>query len=145
VAAGSVPVGRGRGGAVAGVLDGRHELLDRDGRRHVHRGRLGRVVDGGADALELVEPALDAAGAGGAGHPGDRELHACGGGRDVHGSGDVVAGVVDGAADLRVGEGAGDGDLLRGDVDGDVVTPATCLTSRSIAWRQCEQEMPGTV
>jgi hypothetical protein len=39
-----------------------------------HGGLLGRVVDGGRDAVELVQLLLDPGRAGGAGHAGDVEL-----------------------------------------------------------------------
>ena len=69
--------GGGQRGLVAGGLDGRHELLGGDGARvELDPGLLGGVVDRGGDAVELVELALDAVGARGAGHAGDRQLDA---------------------------------------------------------------------
>ena len=70
------------------------------GRRHPRR--LGGVVHGGLDAVELVEPPLDAGGAGGAGHAGDLE---------VLGPADVAVGV-DGAG-WRLGVGGAHGCRLR--------------------------------
>jgi hypothetical protein len=62
-------VSGGEDGAVAGVLDGVDELLDRDAGVELDGRRLGGVVDRGGDAVELVELALDAVGAGRARHP----------------------------------------------------------------------------
>jgi hypothetical protein len=72
-------VGRGLVGRerrlVAGRLDRRHELagIDRGG-VEVDGRPLGRVVDRGGDAVELVEAALDAVRARGARHAADRQL-----------------------------------------------------------------------
>ena len=72
-------LGGGQRGLVAGGLDGGHELLGGDGARvELDPGLLGGVVDRGGDAVELVELALDAVGARGAGHAGDRQLDALG-------------------------------------------------------------------
>src|SRR5690606_33338822 len=40
-----------------------------------HPGLLGGVVDGGGDAVQLVQPPLHAVGAGGAGHSADGQFH----------------------------------------------------------------------
>ena len=59
---------------VPGGGDGREQLLGGHLRRVADPGLLGGVVDGGRHALELVELALDAGGAGRARHARDRQL-----------------------------------------------------------------------
>jgi hypothetical protein len=67
--------GLGQRRLVAGGLDRRHELLRaRHARVELDPGLLGGVVHRRGDALELVEPALDAVRARGAGHARDRKL-----------------------------------------------------------------------
>jgi hypothetical protein len=71
---------RGQRGLVAGGLDGRDELLGgHRARVELDPGLLGGVVDRRADAVELVELALDAVGARGAGHAADGQLDVLGG------------------------------------------------------------------
>ena len=62
----------GQGGRITSGLDGGDE---RGGLHAVglHRGLLGRVIDRCADAVDLIELALDPVGAGGAGHAPDLE------------------------------------------------------------------------
>jgi hypothetical protein len=56
-------------GAVAGRLDRLNEILHRHLCVAVHRCLLGREVDRRLDAVEAIQPLLDAHSAGGAGHP----------------------------------------------------------------------------
>ena len=71
--------GAGQRGPVARVLDGVDQGRGLDARGIEVDGRaLGRVVDGRRDALEAVEPALDAVGARGARHALDRQLERSG-------------------------------------------------------------------
>jgi hypothetical protein len=68
-------VGRQLGG-VAGGLDHRDQLGRGHRPRVRHRGLLGRVVDRGPHAGDLVQLALDAVGAGTAGHAADGQISA---------------------------------------------------------------------
>ena len=70
----------GQLGLVAGSLDRLDEPAGGDRRRvELDARRLGGVVDARGDAVELVQLALDAIGAGGAGHARDRQLDALAG------------------------------------------------------------------
>ncbi len=66
--------GSGRRGGVAGGLDRRDEVADRDAARVLDPRLLGRVVDGGGDPVHPVELLLDTGGARRARHAADRQL-----------------------------------------------------------------------
>ncbi len=61
-------------GSVAGRLDGGDEIVDVDRCRGAHLGLFGGEVDGRLDAVESVQPLLDACRAGRARHPVDLEI-----------------------------------------------------------------------
>ena len=70
---------RFKAGPVAGRLDRAHQVLERGaGRVEADRGLLGREVDRGFDAFELVELPLDARSARSAGHSLQLEPHTLG-------------------------------------------------------------------
>ena len=61
---------------VAGLLDrGEHVVDGDDGRVEGDGGLVGRVVDSGLDAVEVVQPAFDPGGARGARHALELETH----------------------------------------------------------------------
>ena len=75
--AGGARLGERQLGLVAGSLDRLDEPADVDRRAvELDARRLGGVVDARGDAVELVQLALDAIGAGGARHARDRQLDA---------------------------------------------------------------------
>ena len=80
-------VGIRRGGQGRRVAGGGHrgeQLVGRHVARVLDMGLLGGVVDARGHAVELVELALDPAGAGGAGHAGDLQVHGLRGRRRGH-------------------------------------------------------------
>ena len=134
-------------GVVAGRLDRRDQVVDRHrGRVERHRRRLGRVVHGRLDAVELVELALDPRGARSARHALDVEPELLLlGGRDGH-QADLVPRFLDRGADRGVVQRARPATSTRFVSRSTVTdsTPGTADTSSWTAATQCAQCIPGT-